>query len=261
MSSNLYDALRSTHLFGEHFTLTPVDGGVINHSFKLQTTEHAFFVKRFQTNRLTSVDRQAQYSLQHQLAQHGAAPEPVFLSQRHDVQVEHWVPHSTLAQANRSQEDNILALAQRLAWIHQLPVFALSLDLMADWEAYLARVEHLNGDWRQQMAKLAPVWYDSHGVDQVLCHHDLQFEHVCADISCVFDWEYAATGNRYFDVASCVAINQLTVPQTRTLLNAYADASGIHGDDVARGYQQQAPLVTLTNQLWFAAADSLRESD
>ena len=83
----------------------------------------------------------------------------------------------------------------------------------------------------------------------VLCHNDLHVAHVRTDKRCI-DWEYAGIGPRYFDVAMCITINQISASAHHAFIEAYAQLTDT---DLAYVQQQVASylrLCTIINQMW-----------
>lgn len=83
----------------------------------------------------------------------------------------------------------------------------------------------------------------------VLCHNDLHVAHVRTDKRCI-DWEYAGIGPRYFDVAMCITINQISASAHHAFIEAYAQSTDT---DLAYVQQQVASylrLCTIINQMW-----------
>ena len=83
----------------------------------------------------------------------------------------------------------------------------------------------------------------------VLCHNDLHVAHVCSAQRCI-DWEYAAIGPRYFDVAMCITINQICDSSQHAFINAYAQLT-----ETNPAYAQQQVvcylrLCTIINEIW-----------
>ena len=92
--------------------------------------------------------------------------------------------------------------------------------------------------------------------DLVLCHNDLLSSHVLCrqgDMPVVIDWEYAAMGNRYFDIASCCMINKLDPSTCQQLLACYAKLLSIPLVIARDKLVQHMEIVALTNALWFEA--------
>jgi hypothetical protein len=83
----------------------------------------------------------------------------------------------------------------------------------------------------------------------VLCHNDLHVAHVRSAQRCI-DWEYAAIGPRYFDMAMCITINQICVSSQHAFINAYAQLT-----DTNPAYAQQQVacylrLCAIINEIW-----------
>ena len=83
----------------------------------------------------------------------------------------------------------------------------------------------------------------------VLCHNDLHVAHVRSAQRCI-DWEYAAIGPRYFDVAMCITINQICHSSQHAFINAYAQLI-----DTNPAYAQQQVacylrLCAIINEIW-----------
>ena len=83
----------------------------------------------------------------------------------------------------------------------------------------------------------------------VLCHNDMHVAHVRSAQRCI-DWEYAGIGPRYFDVAMCITINQISASAHHAFIEAYAQ---LIDTDLAYVQQQVASylrLCTIINQMW-----------
>ena len=83
----------------------------------------------------------------------------------------------------------------------------------------------------------------------VLCHNDMHVAHVRSAQRCI-DWEYAAIGPRYFDVAMCITINQICHSSQHAFINAYAQLI-----DTNPAYAQQQVacylrLCAIINEIW-----------
>jgi len=83
----------------------------------------------------------------------------------------------------------------------------------------------------------------------VLCHNDLHLDHIRANDVCV-DWEYAALGPRYFDVAMCIVINQLTPTAQTQLLKEYAQHTDCDVDTATQQTALYIRLALIINRAW-----------
>ncbi len=95
---------------------------------------------------------------------------------------------------------------------------AEDLDLPAD-------IDQLNG-----FADRAEALFEAVGALDQLCHNDLQIPNFIDDGTTiqVLDWEFAGTGNPYFDLGSVTVNAELDAPERAQLLRAY------FGDDDPR---------------------------
>ncbi|GAA0857671.1 phosphotransferase [Aliiglaciecola litoralis] len=259
--TNIIDELIESGLFGEHVAIEAVKGGAINRSFRLLANDTQYFLKTFELNHIAPSDRQALFIQQAQLADHQKAAKPIYLSRSHDFQVEEWVEHTSLLNSSLRHPDKITFLARVLWEIHQLPTFALSIDLPKNWMLYLENADDPDDVyWLDRIDKCKPAWIDTHKVDQVLCHNDLAMEHIAlTEPAVIFDWEYAALGNRFFDLASCALINKLDEHDTIALQTHYAQLCGLSTEYVFEQCQLQFPIVALTNDLWYLVAKTVKK--
>lgn len=253
--TKILQELIASPVFEGNLILQPIVGGTINQSYILTNKDTRYFLKTFERNHFTPSDRQAIYYLQEQLSEHKRAARPFYLSKNHDFQVEEWIEHVSLAKCSLSKEQKIRLLAETLYAVHLLPAYANSVDFQSDWNTYL-QMAAIKPDEKLQtrMSQCKAVWFDSLKHDQVLCHNDLAMEHIAVDEHpVIFDWEYAACGSRYFDIAACAHINRLTPLEIRQLLHDYSDVSAMPLDDLVAQTTEQFPLVELTNELWYLA--------
>ena len=256
MDSRILEELRDTKIFDEPFRLELIPGGAVNLSYHFKAGATHYFLKTYKQNHVAPSDRESLYVMQIQLSKHGIAPRPYYFSRGHDFQVEDWIGDSTLDKSDIPREQKIELLASTLNKIHKLPVFALSVDFPQDWQTYIEMSGiKVSEELQQNLDESSKCWTDTHQHDQVLCHNDLAMEHVCSGKQVVvFDWEYAACGNRYYDLASCATINNLGEQETKMLQQAYSRFSEIPFADVVAQMEEQVPLVDLTNDLWYLAA-------
>lgn len=260
--SVILDELMQSGMFQCLPSIEPIAGGAINKSFKVTEQSNQFFLKTFELNHILPINRHVLFKQQKQLADLGIAAKPIYLSQNQHFQVEEWVEHTPLARAPCTIEEKLKHLARVLWQIHQLPVVAEPLDLPNDWSVYLDQAKSPDLKyWQQKISKHKQVWLDTHKTHQALCHNDLAFAHISmSEPRRVFDWEYAALGNRFFDIAASILVNQLDAASAMTLCKYYAQLADMTYEKVYALCQQQAPIVSLTNDLWYLAANTLENT-
>ena len=256
MHNRILDELRETKIFDEPLRVELIPGGAVNLSYHLKSGSSHYFLKTFEQNHFAPSDREALYIMQTQLSKHDIAPIPRYFSRNHDFQVEDWIEGSALDKSDIPQKQKVELLAHTLDRIHKLPIYALSINFPQDWQSYIEMSGiKVSEELLQRLEDNTKCWLDTHQHDQVLCHNDLAMEHVFNGKQLVvFDWEYAACGNRYYDLASCVTINNLNEQETEMLQQTYSFFSNIPFTEIVEQMEEQVPLVNLTNDLWYLAS-------
>ncbi len=233
---------------GLHWDL--VRQGPANRVFKVSNGKQAWAVKLLGPDTFSAVDYANVYCLQQQLCEQGVAPSLSGFDKDARVWVETWV---------ETPEQDIIEtslLATALWRVHQCDVNAPTLALVPVWQHYLEQLPSRQARpfvaQRDRLTQLLATHsrYD----DYCFCHNDLSFAHLVGmQRDKVIDWEYAAIGNRYFDLAACVVINELDSAQISALCDAYAGVSGFEPAKVRQQTDIFLPIVQFTNDLWTAA--------
>ncbi|WP_088332015.1 phosphotransferase [Lacimicrobium sp. SS2-24] len=253
----ILDALAKLDFIGDDIQLQRINAGEINHNYRLTTGQRHYFLKCFADNTPTRLDRQALFRLQQQLAVAGLAPEPLFLSLQHGFLLETWHDIKTLEEVDVTSEDKVSILAARLARIHHQPVDCAELNLVDDWQGYLAQLGLTSGPLFEKAQAYQEYWQQA--PKNTLCHHDLAFEHLCIEPQgMVLDWEYAACSVAEFDLASAMMINQLDDQQSRVLTERYARVMQRNEQSVWLQVQAMLPLAQLTYELWYRSVNQTK---
>lgn len=234
----------------------PLSGGAINRSYYLNDEPNEFMVKEFLGENSLCIDRQERFELQLILWKKDLAPKPIYLSSGTDIYVEQWITQHASQMLLVLDTLHINALATALTRVHKSAVKAKLVDLPKQWEQYLTTLENPSLCLVKEVAKETEKWstgIESASHEQVFCHNDLVWAHLCLPTQIILDWEYAGIGNRYFDILSCAKVNGLNTQQHDLLLIAYAKQNNIPINEVYDGCSQQASFMELTYQLWHQA--------
>lgn len=250
----LRDVLSLTHAA----TLERHPAGVVNSVYRLKDNNRTYAVKWVGDDTFSGVDRFQQYVLQQQLAERGVAPKPIWLSDDELIWVEDWEDNSESHTSQRTPQ----ALAYVLAHIHSLPITSKPLNLYERWLHYIQVAGLSEGDKLYESAmqlRLSAMKSERDSDEQVLCHNDLFAHHILqATTPVIVDWEYAAMGNRYFDVAACAKINGMDEAQTLALSTSYALVTSKDKDEVVAQVNHHMKLVNVTNDLWVCAFEATK---
>lgn len=216
------------------------------------------------------------FALQQRLFVIGIAAEPIYLSP-HISSSTHAKPNEegllwveAFVPAETEQAEALTqTLARALAQLHQTPTATPTdkstdkpirqLDPIKQCKA-LIRALHAGHNANdsstacslsQALDILIHDMQDFQHIDDtpVLCHNDLHLDHIRANDVCV-DWEYAALGPRYFDVAMCIVINQLTPTAQTQLLKEYAQHTDCDVDTATQQTALYLRLALIINRAW-----------
>ena len=201
---------------------------------------------RHQSTRLTDEAFSQELTIWSLAAQNGLAPGIVYADEKEQAVI--CERADTAAQAASGE-----ALGKLCRRIYALPGVSHQLTLASDIEHYLKQLPaHLADPWRAAMhagdaeKALAKLAADA----LYLCHNDLTPGNLMShgDQLIAIDWEYAAMGSRYFDVA--IACEALPDSERGIMMRqVFGDALD---DDLMTAGIQIAGLVTALWQCCFA---------
>lgn len=240
---------------GDDIQVDALQGGAINSSFCVGQGQQRYFLKLFDGSTALKLDRKTLFKQQQCLAERGLAAQPVYLSHNSDFQLDQWIDGATLQQSTLSRAEQCKLLALTLSKIHSVEMPLEKLDLAGDWQYYLSLIPRLLSAFEQkQLDVMLQYWQQQSTEDCVLCHNDLAFSHITlAPSTVVFDWEYSALSNPFFDIASAIIINELSAAEQELLFMHYANYKKLPVSLVTQKVNCMLPLVLKTNELWTMA--------
>lgn len=248
--------LKDLDFIQSEFHLNAFNGGTVNSSYRLETSNTSYFVKTFESDKIAILDRKKLFDIQRVLATKGLAVKPVYLSRSISFQIDHWHDSATLDQADLSNLILTKRLASALSKLHNVKIDAPALDLPSQWQHYISLIDiPVSAAEQHTLNRYATIWRDACATKAVFCHNDLSLSHVTnSQPSKIFDWEYCAISCPYFDLASCIAVNGFSATDEASLCAFYAQYSEQRLSEVIDKVTIMKPLVELTNRLWYEAA-------
>ncbi|MGS2720497.1 phosphotransferase [Paraglaciecola aestuariivivens] len=254
---NLKQELASLAFVEPKFKLTQFNGGTINSSYCLETAGKKYFVKTFESDQMTQLDRQVLYDIQLKLAAKKLSVKPIYLSVINHFQIDEWFEESTLDQVNLSDQQIAKVLASTLANIHGITLDAPKLDLPQQWVFYQQQLGiKLNQAQITQQQQMADIWYSACDKLSLFCHNDLALSHISHTFPAkIFDWEYCSLSSPYFDLASCIKVNGLNATDQASLCAYYARFTEQPLTTVVAQVKLMQPLVDYTYSLWYRSAN------
>ena len=201
---------------------------------------------RHQSTRLTDEAFSQELAVWSLAAQDGLAPRIIYVDEKEQAVICERVDAIEQPVSGK-------ALGTLCRQTHALPGVSHQLTLASDIEHYLAQLPaHLADPWRAAMQTagaekaLAKLVADT----LYLCHNDLTPGNLMSDGTnlIAIDWEYAAMGSRYFDVAiACEALSDSE--RSIMMRQVFGDAPD---DELMTAGKQIAGLVTALWQCCFA---------
>ena len=205
---------------------------------------------RHQSTRLTDEAFSQELTIWSLAAQNGLAPRIVYADEKEQAVICERV--DAIAQPVAGE-----ALGTLCRQIHELPGVTHQLTLASDIEHYLRQLPpHLADPWRaaMQTCDTETVLASLEGDTSYLCHNDLTPDNLMThgDHLMAIDWEYAAMGSRYFDVA--IACEALPDSERDIMMQqVFGDALD---DNLMTAGKQIATLVTALWQCCYAIVEA-----
>ena len=212
--------------------LTPITGGLSNHTWRLDGPQGSWFVRLGHPGAARlGVDRVSECALLHAVASAGLAPEVLACEPAAGLLVTRFIEGRCWLAADAAQEGNLRRLAGRLRLLHSLPVpegigevdyARQARQLATDLAPTDGRTDRLRAPAEDAFARIA-----AHRRPRVLCHHDLHPLNLLdtGDRLWLVDWEYGGRGDPLLDVAGFLALHDLGPGPSRTFLTAYGCAA------------------------------------
>jgi thiamine kinase len=183
------------------------------------------------------------------VARAGLAPEPVYSDLRAGVCLRRFIEGRSWSKTDLARPANLRRLASRLRALHRLPPAGELFDPLAAARRYQARLGTAESLAILQRAERQMAEISAREPSRVLCHNDL----VCRNIVeggplMLIDWEYAAVGDPYFDLAVVVQHHELGARSAEQFLRAYLQQS--FATDAISHLRMQCRFYQSLLQLW-----------
>jgi thiamine kinase len=233
--------------------LDSLSDGPTNASFLVEANGAAFVLRIDKPAAAQlGLDRENERQVLSTLAAAGLVPEPVFFDAAIGVFLRPFLPGRSWTQADLARDQNMNRLAVLLRRLHTLPPVGKTFDPLAAAERYAAG---LATEQAQDILQHAEAqWSASKPVSSAaLCHNDLLCQNLIESDDgqlVLIDWEYAAVGDPYFDLAIVVQHHGLAENRAGRFLESYLErpattAERNHLSRQSRFYQH---LLDLWNQ-------------
>jgi len=238
-----------------------IEGGLTNDSWLVRADDTAIVVRL--SNRATEalqIDRESEAVVLNAVARAGIGP-PVLVCapDRHLLITQHLAGATWTARDARTPE-NITRVAALLRELHALPIpegvrkIDLNAIVRGYWNTLLGRgIAAGAGSAKTRTRALATIESLQGDAASCLCHNDVHHLNIIDDGKLwLVDWEYAGSGDPYFDLASVCCYHTYSDVQRRQLLTEYLG----HGKPATFDrLQRMCWVFNYIRELWFAVRE------
>lgn len=213
---------------------------------------HQRWVIRICNSGSTVHDRAREFAIHQKAAARGLAPAIAYADARLGILVMEYIAHNVSAPTARTRTLQMLAILLRE--IHRLPATGIALDSITVMQTLLETVPKDSALQRlvtsnAEQIEAAKQRLAANDPTPVLCHNDLLVENrlFTGDGLLAIDWEYAAAGDAFFDIAVCCS--QLTPPVRQQLLACYLEREASTHEQ--QQLQDQGVIYAVIEASWF----------
>ena len=247
--------------------VTALPGGIANRSWLLAAPDCKLTLRiPLRDTGELGVDRAGERAAMEVAANAGLAPELLYFNVATGLMLSKYLDGRTWEQADAHDPSSVVRLADRLRRLHALkpPADARRLEYPALIASY-RRILAARGDPPPRASAPLDEKADrllaglaASGHPRALCHNDLHHRNIVDGKSFwLIDWEYAASGDRMYDLASFACYHDLDAGERSQLLEAYAPDVAT---TLARSFDDYCWLFAYLHLLWLEITASTGKS-
>ena len=234
--------------------IKPLLGGLTNHSYLISTNNTLLVLrKNSPISKALNLNRDAEGQALNHADKAGLCAPLVYNDPQQQYMVSRYLGENTWS----VNSDNVSQLAQLLRRIHQLPSIGTTLNMEDKIDVYWQSIDVDEALFKP--LKLLSAAVHAHisntktlNSRNVLCHNDLLASNlIISDDAHLYaiDWEYAAMGDPFYELAVIVDGNALNIEQQTILLKNYLSRT-VSQDDWRR-LQHWKIIYSYVCLLWY----------
>lgn len=203
-------------------------GGPASDSWLLEAGGQRF-VARFDNAAAGSLglNRQAEREILQTVSEAGIAPQLVWSDPGRGIQVCTYIEGDSWSMEDIHNPARLQELALTLRKLHELPPLGRRFEPEAAAQRYASRIGTPEAGKLADHAGALAVKLRAETTRPALCHNDLVHSNIVNHGPVyLIDWEYAAVGDAYFDLAVVVRHHQLSPALSKIFLQAYFENPG-----------------------------------
>lgn len=213
------------------------------------------------------LDRRNEWRVLQAMAEQGLGPIPVACDERQGLLLTRYQPGETWAGLQQPARCHVLG--RLLRRVHEAPLVGKHFDPATIARTYARALPAGDAAAMAEEARHLSSRLYAGNLSGCLCHHDAHAGNVVGDGRQLLDWEYAAVGLPWMDLAVVVRFHALDDARTAALIEGWCDgADGLAGrrwagfgaEDVAGRLPDFARLYDVLACLWQRVVDSDRHA-
>jgi thiamine kinase-like enzyme len=215
---------------GRHANVAPLDGGITNRNFKVEVDGEAFVLRMGgKKTDLLGIDRAVEHAASLRAEEIGVGPAVVDFVESEGWLVTRFIEGRPIGAEEMRNPSVLPRVAQSLRKIHAAAAIPGRFDAYGVVDAYRAEAEAHGVALPNEFIAARDVAEQIRAArgpqPLVPCHNDLLNANFLDDGEIrIVDWEYAAMGDRFFDLANFSVNHDFEVADDRRLLAAYFGA-------------------------------------
>ena len=177
--------------------------GPSNASYLLEQSGEHFVLRLDKPQaRALGLNRSNEKTVLQAIAAGGLAAEPHYFDVAKGVLLRSFVPGRSWTMDDMGSEHQLCRLARLLGTLHGLPPVGDSFDPLKAARGYARYINNSGANAILRRAASLATEIGNFPQSAVLCHNDLVCQNILeSELLGLIDWEYAAMGDRYFDLA------------------------------------------------------------
>lgn len=230
--------------------LQQLSNGPTNSSFLLERGGEKFVLRLDKpAARELGLDRENEAQVLTVLAEAGLAPLPVYYNLSNGILLRPFLEGRTWTVEHLNDKDTLARLARLLHQLHTVTPAGNLFDPLGAARRYARQSGPGKPDGIIERAEQLANELDGWPEAPVLCHNDPVCHNILEGASLVLiDWEYAAVGDRYFDLAVVLQHHEVDDVLSRCFLDSYLGRKA--RADEWRHLTQQRNFYQCLLQLW-----------
>lgn len=201
--------------------ISQLSAGPTNNSYEVEQGSERFVLRIDKTEAASlGLDRRAERDVCELLASEGLGHVPLWFDTDAGIYLRRFLPGKTWTRQDLLSVQKLARLARLLRRLHNLPLAGKPFEPLLAASAYTKQLGTVEA--AQVFAELADRHAEIENAPRALCHNDLVCGNILEDRDLMLiDWEYAGTGDPFFDLAVVVQHHDLGLNLARHFLDAY----------------------------------------